>query len=56
MKSISNCPVCQHNSFKKFLKLKDNMITKEEFTIVECTNCGFHFTNPIPLEEDKVGS
>lgn len=25
------------------------MITKEEFSIVECDACGFHFTNPIPF-------
>lgn len=52
MKSITNCPVCQKDSFKKYMGVKDHMITKEEFTIVECTHCGFHFTNPIPLEED----
>jgi len=30
------------------------MITKEEFKIVECNSCGFHFTNPIPAP-DKIG-
>ena len=52
MKSINDCPVCQKSTFKKYLGLKDYMITKEEFNIVECSYCGFHFTNPIPLEEN----
>ena len=33
---------------------KDHMITGEEFSIVECSSCGFWFTNPIPSEE-KIG-
>ena len=28
------------------------MITKEDFRIVCCDNCGFHFTNPIPSIEN----
>lgn len=26
------------------------MISKEEFKLVRCASCGFHFTNPIPAE------
>ena len=48
---ITNCPVCNHTETAHHLTLKDWMITKEEFTIVMCTNCDFHFTNPIPKEE-----
>lgn len=51
MKTIHKCPVCQQTAFKEFLKVKDFMLTKRIFTIDECENCGFHFTNPIPLEE-----
>lgn len=54
MKTILNCAVCNAEEFKTFLELKDHMITKEGFTIVECKNCGFHFTNPIP-EEEVIG-
>ncbi|RFC55865.1 class I SAM-dependent methyltransferase [Brumimicrobium aurantiacum] len=54
MKSIRNCPVCEESYFKDYLSVKDHMITREEFKIVECDNCGFHFTNPIP-EIDKIG-
>jgi 2-polyprenyl-3-methyl-5-hydroxy-6-metoxy-1,4-benzoquinol methylase len=54
MNSIRNCPVCEETYFKDFLTVKDHMITQEEFKVVECDSCGFHFTNPIP-EPDKIG-
>jgi 2-polyprenyl-3-methyl-5-hydroxy-6-metoxy-1,4-benzoquinol methylase len=34
------------------MSLKDNMITKEDFRIVSCKSCGFHFSNPIPSIDD----
>lgn len=46
MEVLSNCPVCGHRSFREFLKSNDYFLTKEEFTIVVCENCGFRFTNP----------
>jgi 2-polyprenyl-3-methyl-5-hydroxy-6-metoxy-1,4-benzoquinol methylase len=54
MKEIRHCPVCQESSFDLFLDVKDHMITKEQFKIVECKNCGFHFANPIPTA-DEIG-
>ena len=48
------CPICESNSFSDFMKVKDHMITNEEFTIVSCNDCGFHFTNPIP-SINKIG-
>ena len=50
LEKLNACPVCEHAEFKEFIALKDWMITKEEFTIVKCSSCGFHFTNPIPAE------
>ncbi|MFA5574746.1 MAG: class I SAM-dependent methyltransferase [Brumimicrobium sp.] len=55
MKIIENCPVCQNTAFKKFLKARDYTVSKEKFDIVECINCGFHFTNPIP-DKEKIGN
>lgn len=52
MKTIEHCPVCKEKEFKKFLRVRDYMISKEKFNIVKCQNCGFHFTNPIPEEKD----
>lgn len=37
------------------MELKDHMITQEDFKIVKCNNCGFHYTNPVPVEEN-IGS
>lgn len=37
------------------MKVKDHMISQEEFNIVSCSNCGFHFTNPIPTI-DRIGN
>ncbi|PKR82104.1 methyltransferase [Brumimicrobium salinarum] len=54
MKTIRNCPVCNETYFKDFLEVKDHMITKEVFKVVECDSCGFHFTNPIP-EKEEIG-
>lgn len=50
LNQLAFCPVCEHTETSNHLVLKDWMITKETFTIVRCTNCGFHFTNPIPAE------
>jgi 2-polyprenyl-3-methyl-5-hydroxy-6-metoxy-1,4-benzoquinol methylase len=52
MNDIKNCPICGHGVFKHYLDVKDNMITKEDFKIVECENCTFRFTNPIPELSD----
>jgi 2-polyprenyl-3-methyl-5-hydroxy-6-metoxy-1,4-benzoquinol methylase len=46
------CPVCSGEQFSSFKTIKDHMITKEDFDIVSCDSCGFHFTNPIPLVTD----
>lgn len=54
MNKIKSCPICGDENFSPFLNVKDHMITKEEFSIVTCENCGFHFTNPIP-NENKIG-
>lgn len=47
----TNCPICESGSFSDFMKVKDHMITQEDFQIVSCNACGFHFTNPIPSLE-----
>lgn len=49
-KTYEACPVCAGQTLSNYLVVKDHMITNEEFTIVRCNNCGFHFTNPIPSE------
>jgi 2-polyprenyl-3-methyl-5-hydroxy-6-metoxy-1,4-benzoquinol methylase len=51
MNFINECPVCLHKEFGPYLTITDHMISKESFDVVMCQSCGFHFTNPIPIEE-----
>ncbi len=52
---IQTCPLCDSEHQEKFLDVKDNMITQEDFTIVACKDCGFRFTNPRPSQA-TIGS
>ena len=48
------CPVCNHKEYSKMLTVKDFTVSSENFEIVECTSCGFRFTeNPPP--PDQIG-
>jgi ubiquinone/menaquinone biosynthesis C-methylase UbiE/transcription elongation factor Elf1 len=48
MHTLNNCQICNGNNFTQFETCKDYTVSKEEFSIVSCNNCGFKFTNPIP--------
>lgn len=52
MFNYTKCPVCQKQSFSKFLSCKDYTVSQETFNIVRCDSCGFKFTNPIPNISD----
>ncbi len=52
METLSNCPVCKSTRITDFLETKDHFFTKEKFTISECSDCKFRFTNPRPFEAD----
>ncbi len=52
MNEIKLCPICKNDSFTPHIKAVDYTVSKEEFTIVKCDKCNFHFTNPIPLKEN----
>ena len=54
METLRNCPVCNSEENTLFLTCKDNTVSRETFTIVQCNSCGFKFTNPRP-EESKLG-
>jgi len=49
---LENCPVCKNKTFLNFLTCKDYTVSKQNFSIVECSNCRFKFTNPRPVEEE----
>jgi 2-polyprenyl-3-methyl-5-hydroxy-6-metoxy-1,4-benzoquinol methylase len=48
MEYISQCPVCSHHENDIFLQTQDHFLTKENFSIVQCKQCNFLFTNPRP--------
>lgn len=45
---ISSCPVCAHSQFRLVLKAKDHLVSKQSFSILECVNCDFRFTQDPP--------
>ncbi len=44
----TSCPVCDSSSFEPVLSVKDNTVSKEYFTIAECKECSFRFTQDVP--------
>ena len=55
METLAACPVCDQDKTTPFLTCIDNTVSRETFSIVQCSSCGFKFTNPRP-EEDKLGN
>ena len=45
---LTACPICQAHSFRDKLQVPDRSVSQETFTIVQCQQCGFQFTNPRP--------
>ena len=50
----NKCPWCGSDKAQINLWLKDEFLTKEEFHICECLNCGLLYTMPRP-DKDKIG-
>ena len=50
MKSINVCPVCGSFEIKLFMKTKDYFLTKEDFSLLKCDQCGYLSTDPVPTE------
>ena len=50
LETLVNCPICNSTNLSLFKKIKDYSITGELFTITQCANCDFVFTNPRPDE------
>jgi 2-polyprenyl-3-methyl-5-hydroxy-6-metoxy-1,4-benzoquinol methylase len=49
---VEKCPICGGINREPFLLAKDNTVSKADFQIVECSNCGFAYTSPRPTEKD----
>lgn len=50
----NKCPWCESEKTQIHLWLKDEFLSKEDFQIYECLNCGLLFTEPRP-GKDKIG-
>jgi 2-polyprenyl-3-methyl-5-hydroxy-6-metoxy-1,4-benzoquinol methylase len=48
MEEVLVCPNCNNADFEPFLNCIDYTVTKEQFTIKNCKNCGFKLTSPRP--------
>ena len=55
LRNIEKCPVCGGKSQQHFLEAEDHNVSNDPFNIVECSDCSFRFTNPIPTEETIGG-
>jgi 2-polyprenyl-3-methyl-5-hydroxy-6-metoxy-1,4-benzoquinol methylase len=49
---LSSCPICESSRLENFLNVKDNFLSKENFSISSCLNCGLKFTNPRPKDDN----
>jgi 2-polyprenyl-3-methyl-5-hydroxy-6-metoxy-1,4-benzoquinol methylase len=49
-----NCPVCNSLSIKPALTVKDHSVSKESFSIWECSHCSLRFTQDVP-DEASIG-
>lgn len=52
MNRLESCPICGAKEHNEVLTGNDFLTNKGSFTIVECEQCHFHFTNPIPSSDD----
>ena len=48
------CPWCGSEKAQIHLWLKDEFLTKEDFQIYECLQCGLLYTDPRP-DQEKIG-
>lgn len=49
---LQNCPVCKEMRFAPFLEVTDHFLSRERFKIISCSQCGFKFINPRPVESE----
>ncbi len=52
--TLLSCAVCNHKYLLTFGQATDYTVSQEIFSLTECSNCGFVFTNPRPVE-DAIG-
>lgn len=55
LETVDECPVCSNSQFKPFVVCKDYLVSKQDFAIQECIECGFRITNPRP-DKKSIGN
>jgi 2-polyprenyl-3-methyl-5-hydroxy-6-metoxy-1,4-benzoquinol methylase len=48
MVRVTECPVCQGNSFSDFIKCEDYTVSHETFQLIKCRQCSLVITSPRP--------
>ncbi len=48
----SNCPVCSSVAITPFLSVKDHALSKETFSIWQCSHCTLRFTQDVPDQKE----
>lgn len=51
---MTACKICNSEQKKFFLTCKDHTVSRETFTIVECEDCSFRYTENAP-NQDQIG-
>ncbi len=54
MEELLQCPICHSNQLSQYQQIKDYFLSKEDFTLVRCSHCGFIFVNPRP-DKSQIG-
>ena len=49
--NLTECPVCNNRDFHEVLQVRNELVSRETFSIVECSHCSLRFTNPRPDNE-----
>lgn len=52
MEKVNSCPVCDSTLTIAAITVVDSFFTNETFTLVDCSQCGFRFTNPRPSQSE----
>ena len=52
MEELDSCPICNGKKNVLFLECVDYTVSRETFSIVECSSCSFRYTNPRPNEQE----
>lgn len=52
METLNICPVCKHDKAKAYLSCTDYTVSRETFQVMQCSSCGFRYTNPRPAENE----